>query len=371
MAKQEDTPSVYLFKGDDDFQKQRELDALVKSLVPDDFADFDMERLEGDSATSDRIISGLSIAPMGSERRVVLIRHAQKMTQEEQEKLAARLDKIPKSGCLILASPAPDRVDGRPRKGSEVIGELSKAVRKLGKVREFGGGTKSMKEDAARQLIMSLAQSAGKKFDPPAVAALIRRVGPDLSVLKTEIDKLVAYSGDSQRISTQDVEAVTCETPEEKVFKMVDAIAARNPALAVKSLNELFESGDRPDSEAPRALANIARAFRLIWQMKMLQKAGVRDFRKASVPDEVKRQLASVPSLLDVLARQNWQQEKIARQAAGFTREQLERCFLSIARADRMLKGIEGGIEDSVAVMELLVIDLASGDQRLPGARSR
>lgn len=369
MAAKEDTPRAYLFKGDDDFQKDRELDSLVKSLVSEDFADFDLERMEGDSATTDRILAGLSIPPMGSEKRVVLVRHAQKMSKEEQEKLAPRLATIPRTGCLILANPAVDKIDGRARKGSEVIGDLSKAVRKVGAVRDFSGGTKAQKQGAARQFAASLVAKSGKKIDPPALAALVMRAGFDFSVMQTEVDKLVAHSGDSERITSADVEAVTSETPEEKIFKMVDAIATKDPALAIKSMNELFESGDRPDAEAPRALSNVARVFRLIWQMKMLQQAGVREMSKSAVPNEIKQQLPSEPNLLDVLSRQSWQQEKIARQASGFNRAELARCLLAIARADRMLKGIEGGVEDPVAVMELLVIDLAS--PRLPGARRR
>jgi DNA polymerase-3 subunit delta len=366
MAKQEDTPRAYLFKGDDDYQKDRELDALVKSLISDDFADFDLERIDGDSATTDRVLAGLSIPPMGSERRVVLIRHAQKMSKEEQEKLITRLESIPKSGCLILVNPAVDRVAGKAPKGSEIIGDLSKAVRKMGTVRDFSGGTKAQKQGAARQFAASLVQDSGKKIDGQALSALVARAGFDFTVLQTEVDKLVAYAGDAERITTADVEAVTSETPEEKVFKMVDAIAAKNPAMAIRSLNELFESGDRPDAEAPRSLSSIARIFRLIWQMKMLQQAGIRDMSKAAVPKEIRQQLPSEPNLLDVLSRQSWQHDKLARQAAGFNRSEL-----AVAKADRMLKGIEGGIEDPMAVMELLVIELASGDRGLPGARSR
>ncbi len=363
MAKQENTPRAYLLKGDDDFHKDQEVDKLVRSLVSDDFADFDLERLEGDSVTSDKVVSGLSIAPMGSDRRVVLIRHAQKMPQEEQERLAARLEAIPQSGCLILVNPAVERTDGRPRKGSEVIGDLSRAVRKVGRVLDFSGGTRKQKEGVAQQLALSLINEAGKKIEPKAIPMLIARVGPDLSVMKSEVAKLVAYAGNAEQITAADVEAVTSETPEEKIFKLVDAIAAKNQAAAMKLLTELFETGDRPDAEAPRTLSNIARQFRLIWQMKMLQAAGVRSLRKADVPEEIARQLPSQPNLLDVIGRQSWQQEKIARQAARFTREELGRCLLAVARADRMLKGIEGGIDDPIAVMELLVIDLASGSE--------
>ena len=48
---------------------------------------------------------------------------------------------------------------------------------------------------------------------------------------------------------------VTSETPEEKVFKLVDAIGTKRPADAIALLDQLFETGDRPEDEAPKVLS--------------------------------------------------------------------------------------------------------------------
>ena len=140
-----DKPRAYLLKGDDEYLKQQDLQKLLKSLVSVDFADFDMEQLDGDSSTSDRIMAGLNVPPFSSRQRVVLVRHANKIPEHEQQKLASKLEKTPATGCLLLINPAPDKTDGKPKKGSEIIGDLSKAVRKVGEVREFG----KMRADAA------------------------------------------------------------------------------------------------------------------------------------------------------------------------------------------------------------------------------
>lgn len=356
-----DTPRAYLFKGDEDFQKTRELKKLLGWLVSGDFADFDLEQLEGDAATSDRVITGLNVPPFGSERRVVLVKHANKMHPDEQEKLAARLPGAPESGCLVLVTPAPEKVDGRPRKGSEVIGALSRAIRKMGEVHEFGGGTSKQKGAEADEFARTVFATARKNVDTKAMKLFRQRVGSDFALINTEAQKLISYSGDSDEITIEDVAAVTSETPEEKVFKLIDAIGAKNQALALSFLSELFESGDNPDADAPKTLSTIARHFRLIWQIKLLTSAGVRVFDKNSVSDEIRAQLPSEPNLLDVLSRQAWTRDRLAGQARSLSRADLVRCFAAIARADLMLKGIEGGIEDSRLVMELLVMDLARG----------
>ena len=245
---------------------------------------------------------------------------------------------------------------GRPRKGSEVIGELSKAVRKVGRVIRVEEKKGRDGATDARQFAQSLFVKAGKKIDQSALAQFVQRVGMDFSILSTEAQKLIDYSGDSDTITTGDIAKVSSETPEEKVFKLVDAIAAKKPDEAMHFLDELFETGDRPDSEAPKTLGNIARLFRLIWQAKMLISAGVRVFKKDSVPEDLRALLPSSPTVFSLA---DWQQDRLKQQAGRFTREQLAASLEAIAEADAALKGIEGDVEDPRMIMELLVLRLS------------
>lgn len=353
------TPRAYLLRGDDEFQKLQHLDKLLKNLVTGDFVDFDLEPMEGDTATSDRIITGLNIPPFGSKQRVVLVRYANKMNPDEQAKLAQHIDSISSTGCLILVNPAAEKSDGKPKKGSEIIGDLSKAVRKVGEVIDFG----KMKSDAAIKFAMTAFTKAGKKVQAPVAGALVQRVGTDSSILTTEIRKLIDYSGDSEVITAQDVAEVTSETPEEKIFKLVDAVAAKNQAQSLKLLEEIFAISDDPRAEAPKTLAVLARQFRLVWQMKVLQEMGVKSFAKADVPDHIKDMLPTDPNILDLLSRQSWQAKRLAQQARPFSRADLVRCFSAIAKADQMLKSIDGDMENPEMVMQLLVIELSRRNQ--------
>lgn len=355
---------VYLLKGDDDYRKSRELERLLDTLVSNEFIDFDLEHLEGDAATSDRIMAGLSVPPFGSARRVVLVKYANKIHPDEQAKLASRLDKIPSTGCLVLVNPAAEKSNGKPKRGSEITGELSKAVRKVGQVLTFGAEGRRESTVNARQLAQELFSAAGKKIDSNALKFFIERVGFDSAVVYSEVRKLIDYAGDSEKITQHDISAVTSETPEEKVFKLIDAVAAGNRASALVFLNELFETGTSPDADAPRTLATLARQFRLIWQMKMLMDVGVRSYAKNDVPQEVKAALPSNPNILEVLTRQSWQADRLIIQAQRFSRRSLARCFNAIARADAMLKGAEGNVNDPKLVMELLIIDLLGGPRR-------
>lgn len=348
---------AYLLKGDDEHRKLETLDKLLKALVAPDFADFDLERMEGNTATSDRIIAGLHIPPFSSTQRVVLVKFANKMDDNEQKKLASALSNAPDSGCLILVNPAAEKDDGRPKRGSEVVGELSRAVRKVGEVHDFG----ALKTNDAVSFAKTFFQAAGKKVNDGALRTFVQRVGGDSSLITSEAQKLIDYSGDASVITAEDVAQVTSETPEEKVFKLVDAIAAGNAASALRFLSELFDTADDPDRDAPRVLSLIARQFRLLWQAMMLTEAGVKVFSKDKTPDDLKSALPSQPNLLDTVSRQPWMGDRLSRQARSISRPDLARAFRAIAGADRMLKGIDSDVEDPRAIMELLVVELCGG----------
>ena len=363
-TKTTDEARAYLLKGDDEVGKQQALDHLLAKLVAGDFIDFDLEHMEGKSTTtSERIMAGLGVPPFGSARRVVLIKYANKIDNAEQEKLATQIEKTPASGCLILVNPAAEKDDGKPKKGSEVIGDLSKAIRKIGEVKDFSGGTKPQNQARAREHAQSLFTKAGKNLDSDAMGVFLKRTGTDLSIIRTEAQKLIDYSGDEPKITARDAMAVTSETPEEKVFTLVDAIAARDQAASLRLIGELLEEGDDPRADAPKTLGTLARQFRLVWQMKALQEAGVRSFSKSSVPEEIQAMLPSEPNILDVLGRQAWMAGRLGMQARSLSRADLIRCFNAIARTDQTLKGVDSDMDDPTLAMDLLVIELAKGSR--------
>jgi len=351
---------AHLLKGDDEYRKQLALRELLDKLVSPDFADFDLEQIEGDTATCQRVMAGLNVPPFSSGQRVVLVKYANKMNPAEQKLLAGKLASIPDTACLIMVNPAPERDRGRPKKGSEIIGDLSRAIRKVGEVKEFGGEKGAKAAELSVPFIKQCFADAGKTIDARTVELFRRRIGNDFALIKTESTKVIDYSGQADKITPQMVEHVTSETPEEKIFKTVDAVGSRETASAIRNLHELFQSGADPRTEAPSALSNIARHFRLVWQMRFLQESGVRGVSRQNIPDSIKDALPRDPNIIDVLARQSWQEAKYAQQARAFTYDMLADAFAAIEEADLRLKAIIPGPDDPQAILELLIMRLCS-----------
>lgn len=354
-----DAPRAYLLRGDDDYLKNLGLKELLAEFVSGDFGDFDFEQMDGDSATSDRVMSGVCIPPFGADRRVVLVKYAQRMDVDQQVKLAAKIQKMPESGCLIMVTPAPDKDEGKVKKGSEVVGELSRAIRKIGKVMEYGGGKPKERIAAARVFAQSLFIQAGRKIDGAALSLFLERVGSDFSTLNSESRKLVDYSVDSGKITQADVLAVTSETREDRIFALVDAIADCNQALALKLLDGIFQVGADPNAEAPRTLSMIARQYRYIQQTRIIIDSRNRSLRKENLPDSVMEMLPSSENVTDLIVRQAWQESKLIKQANKLAESDIAGAFGALARCDLRLKGA-GAVDDSRMAMELLVCELSN-----------
>ncbi|MDO8586478.1 MAG: DNA polymerase III subunit delta [Armatimonadota bacterium] len=342
---------AYLFEGREDAQKQEALDKLTSQVMEADSADFDLDLCEGAALTAQRLFSTASMPPFISTKRMIVIRRANTIPSAEQEVMAQKLPGLPQSAVVVFIVPAPELKDGSPKAGSNLSAKLSHAIAEVGAVVSFA---QLRADDAAREIGRKFTE-AGKKIEGPALRRLVDRVGSDLSILETEARKLIDYAGDREAITIKDVELLTGQKPEERIWKLLDAVGARDTPLALRLLRESFESGGRIEGEAQRTLALVLRQLRLIWQARTFADRG---WRLQSPPEQASQILPADNNLVAFSKRSQFLVQRLRDQARNFTLADLERCFEYAAAADLALKGIEGEIEDPAVIMELLLINL-------------
>ncbi len=349
--------NVILIQGDNELMKDKFVDNLLSELVSDEYRDFDLETIEGEVGTAERILSGLNAIPFGSNKKVVLIKRANKLDNSEQAKLSSAISSIPSGSCLILLNPPAEIIDGKPKKGSSITRELQNSIKKYGRIENFDFNKNDAAPTAAK-----LFEQYGKKIARPVLEQFIRGVGNNISIILSEVEKLVSYVGDADTITIQDIDAVTCIAPEEKIFKLIDAVCSGSTSTAIRLLQEHFDGIADPRVAAQRTLATISRQFRLLWQMKMLMESGVKSYSKDSLPPEIKSSLISNPNIIQIITRHEWQRNKLQQQASRFNKRMLCLCFDSILRADTALKGAGGDdeITDPQRILELLIFRISN-----------
>ncbi len=361
---------VYLYTGESDIRRRDAVEALIGKMVDPTSEGFDLEKVDGDDTAASAILSSVTTAPFMSERKVVVVERADRLSQDDQEKIASFLPKLPSLSCLILLAgedktsrakqpqskpPETDEEteeepeEKKRRKGLSPV--LQKAVKAHGDLVNFA----KMKSDALGQVAVTQARKLGKRLDPRSAAILSRSVEGNAVFLEREIEKLATYVGDSDEITFRDVEAVASRSAEDRVFALIDAIGGKKTGEAMRLLDETLAASPKPENEVHRILALMARHFRLLYQLRFLRESGVRQLN--AVPEEIEQLL---PNESSVLSLTDWQRKKLFEQVGYFSTAQLRRCLQGVLECELATKGLGAETASNRLSFEMLLVKLCS-----------
>ena len=348
-------PRVYLITGGEAGRKLSEAQSLIAQNVDTDFADFDTETMDGNVAAADRVLGGVSTYPLGSGKRVVLVKDTQQMEAEEQKKLAASLSRIAPACLLILHTGTPIVEDGKTKRQSVVTTELINAVKKIGQILDFA----PPKADDLRGWLIKEARTLGKTISPDAMTQFTQFPPDDLSRVGTELAKAASYAGDAPVITGADVEATLSRGTDDVIFKLCDAVGMRRTQEALGHISTLFRGSQRPESVAPRTLVLLARQIRLLAQFRYLGERRMAGRGAGPVSPDV---LALLPGDgaggMLTNPRTSWMADKYVNQARNFSGSELAERMEYLLNADLTLKGVLPGGDDPRSVMQRLVVSL-------------
>jgi len=132
------------------------------------------------------------------------------------------------------------------------------------KARSSGG------RDPVDSFIAKQMRSAKRELDDDAQRELRARTEDDLQALVDEIEKLLAYVGDRERVGIDDVRAAVSDGSGYSVFDLTDAIAEGNATRALMSLHSVLGHGEPP----LKIHALLVRQVRMMTQAVLLQEHG-------------------------------------------------------------------------------------------------
>lgn len=348
-------PRVFLITGGEAGRKLAEAQALIARYVDPDFADFDAETMDGAATAADRILGGVSTYPIGAGKRVVLVKDTQQMEAEEQKRLAAGLPGITSACILVLHTGTPIVEDGKTKRQSVILTELTNAVKRVGQIIDFA----LPKADDLRGWLSKEAKALGKSIAPDAMTQLLQLPGDDISRVGTELAKAAAHAGDDPVISGSDVEATLSRGADDVIFKLCDAVGMRRTQEALGHVSTLFRGSQRPESVAPRTLVLLARQIRLLAQFRYLGERRMAGRGAGPVTPEVMSFLPGdgAGGML-TNPRTSWMADKYVGQARNFSGNELADRMEYLLNADLSLKGVLPGGDDPRMVMQRLVVEL-------------
>jgi len=380
----EEIKNAYLLTGEVDARRDAVIHDLVSRLVDPTSEVFDLERFEGDGASSERVFGAVMTAPLASERKVVIVNRVDRMDPGEQARLAELISRLAARSCLILTVGDEDTVSwkqkqasggGGPKKTSDdedeteepeqpkekrkkgLQPEITKAVKAHGLIVTF----QKLKSEDLDTIIRGAVKAQGKAIEPTAFQALARILGASPAMIEREVEKLATYVGERDTITSADVASVVTESPDDRVFPLIDAIAAGRPEVAIRLLNETLAAGTRIDGEVLRIISMLARHYRKLYQTKFVMTRGIRNL--SDIPDELTALLPE--NKKDNLSSLHWfQEKKFVEQAAAFSVEQIREGMREILACEVTVKGLSRAEGSPRLNLETLVFRLCQSKGR-------
>ncbi len=216
---------------------------------------------------------------------------------------------------------------------------------KVQRVQKFYGAIRDQVECArytpeqARRLASQLARDRKINIAETELELLVEVLSGDAQRISNELDKLAMYASDGRAITEDDIWKLTPNAKASTIFALVNAVARRDRAMALESLDVLVREGEY----LPLALSFLATQFRL-----------------ALVAREAK--LTSVNQIQSFFQRQGTQMwrsraEQVAQTATAFSAERLKKAITQIYDSDKALRDTR---PDDRTIMERFVMELTA-----------
>lgn len=319
MARTATIPPIFVIFGDEEFQKVQSLEQTLNRLLPPDvdrgmaFTEYDGSKTEDAGGPSiAAVLTDLRTQPFLADRRVVLIRDADKFVSANREKLEDYCRAPSSVGVLVLECRTFLKTT-----------RLAKAIPTAGLLE-----CKKLKGDALIAFAMDQARAAGKQLDAATATLLVERIGNDQGMVANEVEKLAIYTAARPSITSDDVAALVGLTREELIFATVESAALGQLSDALTRWRQMLALDK--DVIYP-ALGGIA------WKLRSLLAAH--------------QQKAGGGNLFSIAAKSGFynRQEELGRILARLPELRLARAIAQVAHLDQQVKtglrSIESGVE--------------------------
>ena len=310
---------VWVLHGEEEFLRGELVHAAPELFVPDESTrSFNCDILYGAETTMDQVISIARSYPMMAERRLIIVRDAEKILRAKPAGASKSKKKQTEDPLVAyLTQPNPDAVlifdlEKFGARNQSPFKELSEKA----KVIEFP----VLKESDVIEWDRVRAKALGYTLAADAARLLVAYLGNPLRLHANEVEKLATYAGERKDISVKDVEAVVGASRENNVFELTKAIGAGNKPLATEILLRILSQG------------KDQRQFLFVMLNRFIEQL------------IIARELAgggekAVAEALELRGGAAYFAKEIIQQARRYTRERLDAALRTLVEAEAQTRG--------------------------------
>jgi len=327
-----DQKSIYLFYGADNFSLTRKVNFWIKEFEKKHSGDINIDTIEAKTLEPKAFGTNLQAMPFLAEKRLVIVKDfLDKGSTDNQKTIAKIIENTPDFCVLVFTE------NKTPDKRLTLYKKLSK----IAKVEEF----REPSPQETTTWITKEVQEKGGQIGFAEANFLSAHVGPNLWQLSNEIEKLVQASKSEPdgKITKQLIESLVSASISSSIFKLTDAIAAKNRKGSLNIFKKLIDSGEG----TMMVFYMIVRHFRILIQSKYLTDQG-------QSPDSIARTLKQHPFVA----------KTSSQQSRNFSPETLKEIYRQLLEIDKKFKtgGIKVTVEDQsefLLEIERFIINLS------------
>jgi len=231
---------IYVLLGADEAAKIA-LAGEFLELVETDLRAFNVDRLYGGETTAAQVVDAANTLPMMVPRRVVMLLHAERLlnpkkdsdaTSRDLETLEAYVKAPVDTCCLVLVA---ESIDKRRALAKQLLSRAA-VVACMGPAGAV----------AAAKWVRDRGAQEGMAIDARAARLVADRVGPDVSRLRSDVERLVLYAAGNKVITEADVKEVVAPATSQDDWGVTNAIARGSAGDALRELGLMMDNGAVP-----------------------------------------------------------------------------------------------------------------------------
>ena len=202
----------YLIQGEDVLLYDKAFE-MIKKASNLQLEDFNLHIFDDDSFNADLVIDTCETLPIGSEKKIVLLKNINSVSENFKKKFNSYLKNPVPTTCIVIFDFF--------NKFDFVISEKVSAKR--------------LDDGSLKEIISSELKNCGKIITSDACQKLIEACCNYYSLIANELAKLKAC--DDIEITDKTIENIVCKETEFTVFELTDALSKRDADKAISLLN--------------------------------------------------------------------------------------------------------------------------------------
>lgn len=327
----------YVFYGADERLILEEINVIIKSALDDNFRELNFAVFDGNNIGNfDEIINACQTLPFMSEKKAVLIRRADFLTDSKSEynkssdekqfkALFEYIDRVPPHCILIVYFVLKNKRD----KSTDRIEKLKKKAEVI-KVEKAAGA----RLEAKIAEMFRIRKKEIGKIELKLFAEKMKQ--NNLAIINNEVEKLCCYVSD-RKITKADIEFLFfSEDTDNDVFDLINPLSQGRTKDSLKVFDELLFKGKK----ASNILYSIEQHYNLLLKVKLYIQGG----RDAA---HISKEFKLSPSRYDI----------IAKQCKKYSRGQLEKIIGFCLETEQKIKR---STIDVKTEMEILIVNISA-----------